>query len=64
MRSLLELESHDVVVSGHSHVAKAYRKGNTLVINPGEACGLLTGKPSIAVLDTESLDAKIIELNV
>ena len=35
MRSLLELESHDVLVSGHTHVAKAYRKGNTLVINSG-----------------------------
>jgi putative phosphoesterase len=64
MRSLLELESHDVVISGHTHLAKTYRKGNTLVINPGEGCGLLTGKITIAVLDTESLDAKIIELNV
>jgi hypothetical protein len=40
MRSLLELESHDVLVSGHTHVAKTYRKGRTLVINPGEACGI------------------------
>ena len=34
MRSLLELESHDVLVSGHTHVPKTYRKGRTLVINP------------------------------
>jgi len=63
MRSLLELESHDVLVSGHTHVAKAYRKGNTLVINPGAVCGYLTGKASIAVFDTESLEVKIIALN-
>ena len=34
MRSLLELESHNVLVSGHTHVPKTYRKGRTLVINP------------------------------
>ena len=62
MRSLLELESLDVLVSGHSHVAKTYRKGRTLVINPGEACGYLTGKATIAILDTTSLDVQIVQL--
>jgi len=64
MRSLLELESHDVPVSGHTHVAKTYRKGKTLVINPGAVCGYLTEKPTIAILDTESLNAETIELNL
>ena len=64
MRSLLELESHDVIVSGHTHVAKTYRKGRTLIINPGEACGILSGKPTISILDTETLDVKTIQLNV
>jgi putative phosphoesterase len=64
MRSLLELESHDVLVSGHTHVAKTYRKGRTLVINPGEASGILTGKATIAILDTETLEAKIEQLNM
>lgn len=63
MRSLLELESYDVIVYGHTHTPKTYRKGQTLVINPGEACGILTGKPTIAILDTESLEAKTIQLN-
>jgi putative phosphoesterase len=64
MRSLLELESHDMLVCGHTHVPKTYRKGRTLVINPGEACGILSGKPTISVLDTETLDVKTIQLNV
>lgn len=63
MRSLLELESHDVLISGHTHVPKIYRKGQTLVINPGEASGILTGKATIAILDTESLEARIVQLN-
>ena len=64
MRSLLELESHDVLVSGHTHVPKTYRKGRTLVINPGEACGYLSGKPTMSILDTETLDVKTLQLNV
>ncbi|WGM89183.1 MAG: metallophosphoesterase [Candidatus Bathyarchaeota archaeon] len=63
MRSLLELQSHDILITGHTHEAKIYRKGQMLVINPGETCGLLTGKSTIAILDTEKLEAEIIELN-
>lgn len=62
MRSLLELESHDVLVCGHTHVPKTYRKGNTLVINPGEACGLLSGNPTMSLLDTDTLEVKTINI--
>ncbi|OYT38215.1 MAG: YfcE family phosphodiesterase, partial [Desulfurococcales archaeon ex4484_58] len=31
-------------------------------LNPGETCGYLTGKSSIALLDTSDLSIKIIEL--
>jgi predicted phosphodiesterase len=33
-----------------------------MVINPGEVCGYLTGKPTMALLDTVKREAKIIEL--
>lgn len=62
LRSLLELESHDVIVNGHSHIAKTYRKGKTIVINPGEACGYLSGQPTISILYTDTLDVKTIRL--
>lgn len=62
LKSLIRAESYDVVVHGHTHEAKTYRKGKTLVINPGETCGYLTGKPTIAVLDTKTLDVKTILL--
>jgi putative phosphoesterase len=64
MRSLLELERHDVIVSVHTHVPKTYRRGRTLVINPGEACGYLSGKPTISILDTETLDVKTLLLKL
>jgi putative phosphoesterase len=63
MRSLLEMEAHDVVVSGHTHVPKTYRKGQTLIINPGEASGISSGKPTVPVFDTKTLELKTIQIN-
>jgi len=62
LRSLLSTKGYDVIVHGHVHEAKAYKKDKTLIINPGEVCGYLTGKPSIAVLDTKTMEARIIPL--
>lgn len=62
LRSLIAVESHDVIVHGHTHEAKTYRKGKTIVINPGEVCGYLSEKSTVAVLNTKPLDAKIIHL--
>jgi putative phosphoesterase len=52
----------DAVIHGHSHNKGIERKGKTLAINPGELCGYITGKPSIAILDTAKHEAKIIQL--
>ena len=38
------------------------RHGKTLVINPGEACGYLTGTSTIALLDTGTAEARLISL--
>jgi len=62
LRSLINAESHDVIVHGHTHEAKTYRKGETLVINPGEVCGYLTEKPTIAILNTQTLNVKTVLL--
>jgi len=62
LKALVESESFDVVVQGHVHKAGFYRKGKTLVVNPGEVCGYLTGKPTIALFDTVKREAEIVEL--
>ncbi len=53
----------DIVLYGHTHstVIKKYDNG-VLVVNPGEACGYLTEKGTFAIIDTERMDAEIIEL--
>ncbi|MEM2338173.1 MAG: metallophosphoesterase [Candidatus Bathyarchaeia archaeon] len=62
LKALIESETFDIIAYGHTHKAEAYRKGGTLIVNPGEVCGYLTGKPTIALLDTEKLEAKIVSL--
>ena len=62
LRALINAEGHDVVVHAHTHEAKTYKKGETLVVNPGEVCGYLYGKSTIATLNTETLEVKIIQI--
>jgi putative phosphoesterase len=54
--------SLDAVVHGHAHIAEAQKKGKTLIVNPGEVCGYLTGKSTLALLDTVKREAKIIQI--
>jgi len=62
LKSLTSAECYDVIIHGHVHDAKVYKKGKTLIINPGEVCGYLTEKPTVAVLDTKTMSAKIIPI--
>jgi len=62
LNSIIESGYFDAVVHGHSHFKGILKKGKTIVINPGELCGYLTGKPSFALLDTITREARLIEL--
>lgn len=60
--SLVNGQCYDVVVHGHTHEARVYKKGKTIVINPGEVCGYLSKRSTMALLDTETQEARLIEL--
>ncbi len=62
LKALVENGGFNVVVHGHTHEPEIIRKSKTLVIVPGEVCGYLTGKSTVAFLDTESKRAKIVQL--
>lgn len=62
LKALIGSEGFDVIVHGHTHRAGVYRKGKTLVVNPGEACGYLSGRSTIALFDTDNQKANIIEI--
>jgi hypothetical protein len=62
LKTLIESGGFDVVVHGHVHRAEVYRKSKTLVVNPGEICGYLSGKSTMALFDTINRKVNIVEL--
>ncbi len=62
LNALINCGGFDAVVHGHSHAKVTRMNGKTLVVNPGETCGYLTGEATIALLDTTKREAKIVKL--
>lgn len=60
--SLASSGKYDVVLYGHTHEVDVGRVDKTLIVNPGEVYGYLTGKSTIAIMDSRSLDVEVIEL--
>ena len=52
----------EVLICGHTHEKGSWRDGDLLVVNPGEASGYLTGQPTVALLDTETLEVEWVRL--
>lgn len=51
-----------LVVYGHTHNPEITKKGNTLLVNPGECGGWLNGRCTIAIAQLDTLTAEIIDL--
>lgn len=56
------IESHQFVVHGSTHRQATVKREDTLVINPGEACGWLTGACTGAILDLETGEVEVVTL--
>ncbi|MFO0945213.1 MAG: metallophosphoesterase [Planctomycetota bacterium] len=56
------IENCDVLLFGHIHQVVKEIKEGVLFLNPGESCGWVTGRPTIALLDTVTLKAEIVEI--
>jgi len=54
-----DFEASDILIFGHTHEPKVERQEGRLVLNPGECGGWLTGRCTVALLDTEALTADI-----
>jgi len=55
--------SHDIVIHGSTHQQEMKTRGETLIVNPGEACGWLYGTPSAAILDLDSRHVEFLSLS-
>jgi putative phosphoesterase len=54
--------NHAVVVHGHSHRPSITRDGEIMVVNPGAVSGYLTGRCTVALLETDGLTVEIVDL--
>ena len=59
--ALVKSGNYDLVIRGHTHRAKIM-EGNTLLINPGEICGYVSGEKTVVLLDLDDLSYEIIDL--
>ena len=56
------IEAHSIVVHGFTHREEMKTRGDTLIVNPGEACGWLYGTPSAALLDLDTRRVEFVQL--
>ncbi len=62
VRALAYSKLYDVVIVGHTHHYEIREVGRTILVNPGEVCGYLTGVRSVALLDTRKRVVEIFNL--
>ncbi len=60
--SAADVAAADVVITGHTHEVLVERRDGVLLLNPGECCGWLTDRPTVATIDLESNEVRIIEV--
>lgn len=60
--ALVKSGKYDVVVRGHTHELEI--SGNeTLIINPGEVCGYVSGKQTVVLVDPDDLSCEVVNLS-
>jgi putative phosphoesterase len=62
LSSIIDTSAYDVVVHGHTHHAAVRKQNRTLIVNPGEVCGYLSEKATIAFLDTDNMEVELMSL--
>ncbi|MDH5235731.1 MAG: metallophosphoesterase [Gemmatimonadota bacterium] len=55
--------AHAFVIHGHTHLQEMKTRDDTLIVNPGEACGWLYGSPTAAILDLQTKEVEFIKLD-
>jgi putative phosphoesterase len=56
------VDQHEFVIHGSTHTQEMKTRGDTLIINPGEACGWLFGSCTAALLDLDTKEVEIIKV--
>ena len=57
-----DIERAEIVVSGHTHEVVNRLERGKLLLNPGECCEWVTGRCTVALIDTDGPSAEVCEL--
>ena len=57
-----DIAQADAVITGHTHEVVSEQQNGTLFVNPGECCGWVNDRCTVALLDTETMSAEIVDL--
>ena len=57
------IDGHSIVVHGCTHQQEMKHRGDTLIVNPGEACGWIYGTPKAAILDLDDKRVEFLSLD-
>ncbi|HID93795.1 MAG TPA: metallophosphoesterase [bacterium (Candidatus Stahlbacteria)] len=59
--SIIKSNMYHIIIYGHTHSVNL-RRNNIIVFNPGEASGWLYGKPTIGIVNLDSMEVELIKL--
>ena len=60
--SLVKSGSFDIIIYGHTHRPEVKKGNGALVVNPGKTARLHKGQSTVAIIDTDTLEAEIHQL--
>ncbi|MBC8184658.1 metallophosphoesterase [candidate division KSB1 bacterium] len=63
LKELKESQNYDVIIYGHDHKPFVEQlTDGTIIVNPGECGGWVTGKSTVAILNLSSREVKIVDI--
>jgi putative phosphoesterase len=62
VEALAASQMYDIVIYGHTHRPIITKQNNTMILNPGKTARLHKGTATVALLNTETLQAELVEL--
>jgi hypothetical protein len=57
-----DIARSELIISGHTHEVRVEQRDGRLFINPGECCGWVTGRATMAIVDLQSAEVEIVEV--
>lgn len=63
VEAFVRSQLYDIVIRGHTHRYEIAELGRTILLNPGEVGGYVSGIKSVAFIDTQKREIKILNLD-